>query len=62
MSFDNENPSTALELSSLDPSLITGQFVVHVPAALTEADIATVTNWVNYYKMAGTQFTIAVYE
>lgn len=62
MSFASETPSSALELSSLDPSLITGKFVVHVPAALTEADRATVTNWVNYYKMAGTQFTLEVYE
>lgn len=62
MSFVNEEPSYPLNLSSVDPSQITGQFVVHVPAALTEADVATVTNWVNYYKMAGTQFTIEVYE
>ena len=62
MSFVNEAPSYSLNLSSVDPSQITGQFVVHVPAALTEADVATVTNWVNYYKMAGTQFTIEVYE
>lgn len=62
MSFVNEDPSYPLNLSSVDPSQITGQFVVHVPAALTEADVATVTNWVNYYKMAGTQFTIEVYE
>ena len=62
MSFVNETPAYSLNLSSVDPSQITGQFVVHVPAALTEADVATVTNWVNYYKMAGTQFTIEVYE
>jgi len=62
MSFVNEEPAYPLNLSSVDPSQITGQFVVHVPAALTEADVATVTNWVNYYKMAGTQFTIEVYE
>jgi hypothetical protein len=62
MSLSNEDPAYPLNLSSVDPSLITGQFVVHVPAALTEADVATVTNWVNYYKMAGTQFTIEVYE
>lgn len=62
MSFVNETPAYSLDLSSVDPSLITGQFVVHVPAALSEADVATVRNWVNYYKMAGTQFTIEVYE
>lgn len=62
MSFQSEDPALALELSSLDPSAITGRFVVHVPAALSQADIATVTNWVNYYKMAGTEFTVEVYE
>lgn len=62
MSFQNETPATALELSSKDPSIISGVFVVHVPAALSQADIATVANWVNYYKMAGTEFTIEVYE
>lgn len=62
MSFQNETPAEALELSSLDPSAITGAFVVHVPAALSQADIATVTNWVNYYKMAGTEFSVEVYE
>jgi len=62
MTFINETPAVALQLSSTDPSLISGKFTVHVPAALTEADIATVTSWVNYYKMAGTQFTVEVYE
>lgn len=62
MSFVNEDPSYSINLSSVAPSQITGQFVVHVPAALTEADVAKVTNWVNYYKMAGTQFTIEIYE
>lgn len=62
MSFQDETPATALELSSKDPSIISGVFVVHVPAALSQADIATVANWVNYYKMAGTEFTIEVYE
>lgn len=62
MSFQDESPATALELSSMDPSAITGSFVVHVPAALSQADIATITNWVNYYKMAGTVFTVEVYE
>jgi hypothetical protein len=62
MSFQDESPATALNMSSLAPSAITGTFVVHVPAALSQADIATVTNWVNYYKMAGTEFSIDVYE
>lgn len=62
MSFQNETPATALELSSMNPAIISGQFVVHVPAALSQADIATVRNWVNYYKIAGTEFSIEVYE
>lgn len=62
VSFEDEDTAAALQLSSLDPDDITGKFVVHVPAALSEADKATVINWVNYYKMAGTEFTIEVYE
>lgn len=62
VSFQNETPAAALQLSSLNPDDITGKFVVHVPAALSEADRATITNWVNYYKMAGTEFTLEVYE
>lgn len=62
MSFKDETPASALELSSLNPSTITGRFIVHVPAALSSADVASIRNWVNYYKMAGTVFTIEVYE
>lgn len=62
MSFQNESPATPLQLSSLNPNELTGEFVVHVPAALSQADIATVQNWVNYYKMAGTIFSIETYE
>ena len=62
MSFSNETPATPLNLSSLDPVFISGTFVVHVPAALSEADIAIITSWVNYYKFAGTEFSIEVYE
>lgn len=62
MSFQDETPATPLNLGSVPPSAAFGRFVVHVPAALSEADIATVTNWTNYYKMAGTQFKVEVYE
>lgn len=62
MSFQTETPAVPLQLSSLSPDLITGKFIVHVPAALSAADRATVTNWVNYYKLAGTEFTLEVYE
>ena len=62
MSFEDETPATPLELTSLNPDLITGRFVVHVPSVLSEADRATVYDWVNYYKLAGTAFTMEVYE
>ena len=62
MSYQSETPATALMLGSTDPSLIAGRFVVHVPAALSQADVATVTSWVNYYKMAGIVFIVEVYE
>ena len=61
MSFQNEIPSSALELSSMNPDNTFGRFIVHVPAALSQADIATVRNWVNYYKIAGTEFSIEIY-
>lgn len=60
MSFQEEDPDTPLTLSSMLQS--SGAFVVHVPAALSVADVATVTNWVNYYKMAGTEFRVEIYE
>lgn len=62
MSFSNEAPATPVVLSSLAPGNVHGSFIVHVPAALSEADRATVADWVNYYKFAGTEFTIEVYE
>jgi len=62
MSFSSETPAIPVELSSLAPDNVSGAFVVHVPAALSEADRAIVSDWVNYYKFAGTEFTIEVYE
>ena len=62
MSYQTEFPSTAIDMSSIEPSLITGYFVVHVPAALSPSDIATITAWVNYYKMAGIDFKVETYE
>ena len=61
-SFADEAPDEAVYLFSLSPNNVSGKFVVHVPSVLSEADIATVTKWVNYYKMAGTEFQIEVYE
>lgn len=62
LSYQSESPSSALRLSSTDPDEITGSFIVHVPAAFSAADIATVTRWVNFYKMAGTEFSVQTYE
>ena len=63
MSFEDESPATALELSSNEPINRVGAFVVHVPSTLSSPeDIATISDWVNYYKMAGTEFSIEVYE
>lgn len=62
MSYQTETPATAFELSSINPDEYVGLFIVHVPAALSDADIATVRSWVNFYKMAGTEFIIEQYE
>lgn len=62
MSFQEESPAAAMQLSSAVPAQVSGKFIVHVPAVLSAADVNTVENWVEYYKMAGTEFTIEVYE
>lgn len=62
MSFQTESPATALMLKSISPNEITGSFQVNVPSVLSEADRDLVYDWVNFYKMAGTEFTIVVYE
>lgn len=62
ISLEDEDPSAALSLFSYSPNAVSGSFIVHVPAALSDADVATVSNWVNYYKMAGTEFKIEIYE
>lgn len=62
VSFQDETPASPLNLSSVPPDTVTGQFIVHVPSVLSEEERATIANWVNYYKMAGTEFTIEVYE
>lgn len=58
----DEDPAVPLELYSTSPDLIISAFVVHVPSGITDADIALVERWVNYYKMAGTQYRIEVYD
>ena len=62
MTYQGADPEVALQLYSFSPNNMSGSFIVHVPAALSEADVATVSNWVNYYRMAGTVFKIEVYE
>ena len=61
MTFADENPLVPLDLYSFSPLTKIGRFVVHVPAAMTAADLATVSEWVEYYKFAGTQFRIEIY-
>ena len=61
-SFEDEESKSVIYLDTVSPNNVFGKFVVHVPAALSEADIATVSNWINYYRLAGTQFKIEVYE
>lgn len=62
MSFQDETPDAGFKLNSWPPGETVGQFVVHVPATMSDADIATVRQWVEYYKFAGTLFTIETYE
>ena len=62
MTGADEEPAVPLELFSTPPDDRIGAFVVHVPLAMTDADIAVVERWVNYYKFAGTQFRIEQYE
>ena len=61
-SYHGESPEAAISLNSFSPDNISGSFTVHVPAALSTADVATVSKWVNYYRLAGTTFNIEVYE
>lgn len=62
MSLSNETPPVPLQLYSTDPDLIIGEFIVHVPSGLSDADLALVAQWVDYYKMAGTQYRIEFYD
>ena len=62
MSFDDEEDPASFVLASWPTDDTVGQFVVHVPESMSEADIATVRQWVDYYKFAGTLFTIETYE
>ncbi len=54
----DEDPVIPLYMYSTPPDERIGAFVVHVPNAMTAADISVVERWVNYYKFAGTQYRI----
>lgn len=50
-------------LPSERPGKLRGLFVVYIPAALdSEENRRLITRWVNYYKYAGTTYTIETYE
>ena len=61
MSFQGEDPETPAVLESFRPDDLIGRFIVHVPSTMSAADLALVARWVNYYKMAGTEYTIEQY-
>lgn len=55
--------STEIYLPKYDPSALRGGFVVYVPSDLaTEENLKTIQKWVEYYKMAGTEYKIEAYE
>lgn len=62
VSMLGEDPSSAALLESSAPDDVIGTFIVHVPSVLTEAQIDEVARWVEFYKYAGTQFKIEIYE
>ena len=50
-------------LSSEDPGQLIGEFVVMVPAEIaSDANLAVIRKWVEYYRYAGTAYTIEIYE
>lgn len=61
MSNQGEDPETPAVLESFRPDDLIGRFIVHVPSTMSAADLALVARWVNYYKMAGTEYTIEQY-
>lgn len=59
----NQNEGDILYLSSASPETVSGGFVVKIPAGMaTEENIAIIRKWVDYYRMAGTIYTIESYE
>ena len=61
MAFVGELPPTNFDLYSFSPDSRLGRFVVPVPASMRAADISIVSQWVEYYKYAGTQYKIEIY-
>lgn len=61
VSFQDEVPESPAVLESFQPDDLIGRFIVHVPSSMTAADIALVIRWVDYYKMAGTEYKIETY-
>lgn len=59
----NQNEGDIIYLSSASPEKVAGGFIVKIPAGLaTEENIAIIRKWVDYYRMAGTIYTIESYE
>lgn len=54
---------TVVYLPSTSPSKLSGGFVILIPAELaTEDNLKTIRKWVEYYRMAGTEYRIEIYE
>lgn len=57
MGYQDENVN--FYLNSVDPSKVSGGFEVNVPRKLVSGqNIKTIQKWVDYYKPAGTAYTI----
>lgn len=58
MSYENEGDGLYLSSS---PPIVYGGFLVNVPEYLaTEENLATITQWVDFYKYAGTSYKINI--
>lgn len=62
VSGQEEEPAVPAVLASSEPDDVVGSFVVHVPSSLSDAQVAEVARWVDFYKYAGTQYRIETYE
>lgn len=61
VSEQGEIPETPALLESFPPDEQISRFIVHVPSTMTASELATLARWVDYYKMAGTEYTIETY-